>query len=174
MRRSSEETLQRVREIFAGYAKRGLPAPTFRQMASELGMRSPTAAKRYVDELIRRGWLEQPAPGVARGIVVSTGVPLIAKFGADEVARIAVPAHLLPEHGALFWFLQPDDRLRSVGIRDGDLLLAGPISCPADPRLAVVAEQKAPVACRWEAAGERRVHGVVVAVQRSLIAGAMR
>jgi repressor LexA len=60
-----------VLELFTRAVHEGRPAPTFREICSELDMGSTNAASCHVRALVKKGWLERSRRGLSRGLMLT-------------------------------------------------------------------------------------------------------
>jgi SOS-response transcriptional repressor LexA len=168
-----------VLRYFERRDREGGPPPTYAEIARNFGWTSITAAKRHVTALVRMGVLSSQGRGARRGVFSvfrsANTTMLVDRLDGAEVVQLTVPTYLMPEEGVRFAFQVRDSSMAAFGILENDLVLCGPRSASASPRLLVGSVNAVPRVLhpRQSAAG-RKVHGVVVGVMRSLVATATR
>jgi len=133
-------------EFIAGHIRENGYPPTLREMAAELGVRSPNGVNDHLKALERKGYiLRQAGPksraiSLARPVLppaaagderdtievpllgrVAAGLPVLAEENFER--RLHIDAGLLPASGRVFALRVHGDSMVGRGILDGDIVL---------------------------------------------------
>jgi repressor LexA len=127
---------QRVLDFLRDYLRRNRFPPTHREIQDALGFASPNAARRHLEALQHKGFIELPGH-TARGIRLVASARRAAPDGLPLVGQVAAGAPILAvEHVERHVVVDPalfkpradyllrvhGDSMQGVGILDGDLV----------------------------------------------------
>jgi repressor LexA len=124
-------------------SEKGEPPPTYREICTRFGYKSPKAAFDHVAALIKKGFLTREK-GIARGLQVvrkSTGIPLLGRIAAglpdealttpDQRLNVDPAFYGIRDRSRAFALCVTGDSMIGRQIFEGDIVL---LEHPADPR----------------------------------------
>lgn len=138
---------QQVLDFIRQHLDEGQPAPTIREIARHLGLKSFSPAKAHLDALRRKGLLEGPE-GAARSLRLAgdtakriPGIPILGAIPAgladlrsqepDGVVHVDLEALKIPKSSRTFALKVTGDSMIGKCIMDGDVVI---LEQNADPK----------------------------------------